>query len=179
MRIDLDDFIENMSFFNNTERNLSFDQVIERIIKFVERDKRGRYRLAIGTDSQVKSESTVFITAIIIHQIGKGAWGCVNKCVIPTRLMNLREKISLEAIMTQQIASMFTSDFFERIMEIILPYINKGANFEHEIHIDIGNKGETKKLIKEMVGFFTGLGFETKIKPESYAASSYANKYTK
>lgn len=168
-----------MSFYNSTERNLTFNQVLSRILSFIKKNPRGNYNLAIGSDSQVKSDYTVFISAIIIHERGKGAWGCVSKFIVPRKITNLKEKIFIEATKTQQLAFMFTPEFFEQITEIILPYIDKGASFQHEIHIDIGTKGETRNLIKETVGYFAGLGFETKIKPDSYAASSYANKYTK
>ncbi|NLJ41543.1 MAG: hypothetical protein GX352_08045, partial [Clostridiales bacterium] len=48
-----------------------------------------------------------------------------------------------------------------------------------EFHLDVGTKGPTRELIGEMVAMAKGTGFEPKIKPESYAASCYANRYTK
>ncbi|RYD04208.1 hypothetical protein N752_15295 [Desulforamulus aquiferis] len=48
-----------------------------------------------------------------------------------------------------------------------------------EIHIDVGRQGETKDLIREVVGMVTGSGFQAKIKPDSFAASSVADRYTK
>lgn len=179
MRIDSSIFEKEMTFYNSSEKNMSFNDVISRVLSFIKRNPQGEYNLALGTDSQVKLEYTVFITAIIIHNIGKGAWGCVSKLIVPREINNLKEKIFIEATRTQQLAFMFTPEIFEEITNILLPYIDKGASFHHEIHIDIGTKGATRKLIKETIGYFAGLGFETKIKPESYAASSYANKYTK
>ncbi|RKD33738.1 ribonuclease H-like YkuK family protein [Thermohalobacter berrensis] len=166
-------------YFNRSERHLSFGDVKERIIKFIKRDPVASYKLAIGTDSQVKGGYTVFASAIVVHRVKKGAWGCIKKNILDREVMNLREKISIETNLTLQLASKFTPDFFDEITEIILPYVDKGANFSHEVHIDIGKKGETKRFTKEMVGYFAGLDFEAKIKPESYAATSYANKYTK
>lgn len=179
MKFDSSIYKKEMTFYNSSEKNMSFSDVISHILNFIKKNPQGEYILAIGTDSQVKSEYTIFITAIIIHNIGNGAWGCVNKLIIPRRIKNLKEKIFIEATRTQQLAFMFTPEIFEEITNILLPYIDKGASFRHEIHIDIGTKGATRKLIKEAIGYFAGLGFETKIKPESYAASSYANKYTK
>jgi predicted RNase H-related nuclease YkuK (DUF458 family) len=48
-----------------------------------------------------------------------------------------------------------------------------------EFHIDVGTIGPTRELINEMVAMANSTGFEPKIKPESYAASCYANRYTK
>lgn len=54
---------------------------------------------------------------------------------------------------------------------------SEGITFE--FHIDIGTKGQTKTLINEMVGMVRGLNFVPKIKPESYCASAFADRYTK
>jgi hypothetical protein len=43
----------------------------------------------------------------------------------------------------------------------------------------VGKVGETKELIREIVGMVTGSGFEARIKPDSYGASKVADKYTK
>jgi predicted RNase H-related nuclease YkuK (DUF458 family) len=53
------------------------------------------------------------------------------------------------------------------------------AHLDLEIHLDVGQEGATKSLIREVVGMVTGSGFDAKIKPESYGASAVADKYTK
>ncbi|HRU32970.1 MAG TPA: ribonuclease H-like YkuK family protein, partial [bacterium] len=47
------------------------------------------------------------------------------------------------------------------------------------IHVDIGMKGETRQLIKEVVGMITSSGYSAKIKPESFGASKVADKHSK
>jgi predicted RNase H-related nuclease YkuK (DUF458 family) len=66
-------------------------------------------------------------------------------------------------------------------MEALCDLTAKYKNFDCklEAHIDVGTKGETRKLIKEMVGYFEGMGIDAKIKPDSFVASSYANRYSK
>ncbi len=167
------------TFFNTSRKQMTFEDVVNYIIAFVKKNPTGIFTLAIGTDSQVKSDCTLFISAIMIYRYGKGAWGCMRKFRTPRRITNLREKISIETLLTQQIAYMFKPDILDRIIEIILPYLDKGAEFHHEVHIDIGKVGASRKLINEMTSYFAGMEFETKIKPYSYVASSYANKYTK
>jgi len=51
-------------------------------------------------------------------------------------------------------------------------------NYDFQIHIDVGQNGPTREMIKEVVGMVRGNGFKAKIKPESYAASSIADKHT-
>ncbi|KKR03433.1 MAG: hypothetical protein UT31_C0021G0001, partial [Parcubacteria group bacterium GW2011_GWF2_39_13b] len=50
--------------------------------------------------------------------------------------------------------------------------------YELEIHVDIGQTGPTRDMIKEIVGMVNGFGFSARTKPESYAASKVADKYT-
>jgi hypothetical protein len=57
----------------------------------------------------------------------------------------------------------------------------KSNNFQYNfryIHADIGENGQTRDMIKELTGMIIGNGFEPKIKPESYVASSLADKYS-
>ncbi len=166
-------------FYNITKSSMTFDDVYDAISNFIQKDPTGSYCLAIGTDSHVHPRETLFTTAIHIHRKGKGAWGCLRQYRVPRRITSLHEKISIETTLSQQIAAMFTEKHIEQLEEIILPNIDKGADFTYEIHLDIGSKGLTKDLIHEMTGRISAMGMEAKIKPESYAASSYANRYTK
>ncbi len=179
MEKNIDRYLNNISFFNSSMKRISFIDVFSNILSFVKHDPRGIYTLAIGTDSQVKTDCTVFISAIMIYRKGEGAWGCMSRYRTARRIMNIREKISIETFLTQQIACMFNPKILDEIINIILPYIDYGAEFHHEVHIDIGNNGSSKRLINEMTSYFAGMGFEPKIKPDSYVASSYANRYTK
>jgi len=57
----------------------------------------------------------------------------------------------------------------------------KGSNFNYQfcyIHADVGEQGKTKDMIKEVTGFIRGNGFEPCIKPESFAASNVADRYS-
>ena len=52
----------------------------------------------------------------------------------------------------------------------------RGLNVE--IHLDIGEQGETRELIRDVVGMIVGSGFHAEIKPHSYGASKVADRYT-
>lgn len=176
-------YLNNMIFSNSTNPHMTFDEVFINILIFIQREPTAHYKLAIGTDSQVKS-LTRFISAIHLHRIGldgigKGAWGCIKEYIIPRRIISLREKISIETSLTQELLFLFDYNRVSQILDILIPYVDKGADFSLEAHIDIGRKGATRELINEMLGRFSGMDVETKIKPDSYAASSYADRYTK
>lgn len=168
---------EKMRFFNSTQKNMSFTTVVKMIKKFIAQNPNQKYRLAVGTDSQVRGNYTCFATGIHIHRVGQGAWCCVHKRVEKKRYGNLREKISMETIITYELLSMLN----EQLIDTLCGYTVNYKNFDCRIeaHIDVGTKGETRKLIREMVGYFEGLGIDAKIKPDSFVASSYADRCSK
>lgn len=169
---------KSMIFKNKTKNKMSFEDVFNHIADFIKKDPLKEYVLSVGTDSQANSK-THFITAIHIHRVGKGAWGCYKEFIVDRRIESIREKISMETTLSQEVAFLFTPERITQLIEPLIPYADKGADFKFEVHIDIGRKGLTKVLIQEMVGRISGMGIQAKIKPESYCASCYANKHTK
>jgi len=166
-----------MRFFNSMQKNMSFADVVACIKYFIKANPDSEYRLAIGTDSQVKGKYTCFATGIHVHRIGHGAWCCVSKRVENKRYKNLKEKISKETSITYEIAYMLNEQLIDTLCNFMVEY--KNFDCKLEAHIDVGTKGETRKLIREMVGYFEGMGIDAKIKPDSFVASSYANRYSK
>lgn len=165
-------------FRNTKQETLTFSEMFSRILSFIKEDPKSSYRIAIGTDSMVKT-SSCFITAVLVHRVGKGAIGFLKKVIIPRPIRSLREKISTEITFTQEIAYMFTSERIDQIYEVVLSDDDTSNHLDLEIHLDIGPKGPTKELIKEMVNRVSGMGFDIKIKPFATAASSLADRFTK
>lgn len=170
-------FDENTIFRSLGKGPLNFEQVFNEIIEFIKADPNCSYKISVGTDSQVSSR-TVFVSCIHVHRVGKGAIGFLHKGEIPRPIRNLREKIYLETCASIQLACAFSEDKIKKINEAVgAGGRSKGVTFE--FHIDIGTKGQTKSLINEMVGMVKGLNFIPKIKPDSYCASCFADRYTK
>ncbi|MCL6634386.1 MAG: ribonuclease H-like YkuK family protein [Peptococcaceae bacterium] len=156
-----------MHFVSPTKGRLSFEEMMEDIIKYIKGLPSSSYKIIIGSDSQVKSE-TCFITAVIVHRLGKGARYYYRKKT-QRKIRSLRQKIFYETALSLEVGGMVHKYF-------------AGEGFDDlnvEIHIDVGLHGETKDLIREVVGMVTGSGFRAKIKPEAYGASSVADKHTK
>jgi predicted RNase H-related nuclease YkuK (DUF458 family) len=150
---------------------LSPKRMIEKISDFVEEDRHSFYSLIIGTDSQTKhinSHSEIdYVTAIVIYRKGKGGryfWRRVRRHKIPV----LRDKIYTETLISLEIA--------EKIVPKIRQKISP-AKYDLEIHIDVGALGPTRTMIKEVVGMVNGNGFTAKTKPDSWGASSVADKH--
>jgi uncharacterized protein len=173
--------LNDYSFQNLQENSMSFEQVFDFIIKFMRLNPNGTYRLMVGTDSQVHKLQTIFITGIVIQNEGKGVWACIRKVIIPRKMTQLHERISLELSLTEEIVSMFHEERKNILINIILPYLYQGATFTMEGHIDIGagKRNKTSQFVKEMVTRMEAMGIEPKIKPNAFVASSYANRFTK
>ncbi|WP_223700415.1 ribonuclease H-like YkuK family protein [Sutcliffiella deserti] len=166
-------------FYNITHGYLTFEQAYMKIFSFIEKDVKASYLLSIGTDSHTYPKETKFMTAIHLHRIGKGAWGCIRPYVAKRAIRSLHEKISLETALSQEVAMLFTNERLDIIQNLLIPYLDQGADFRFEIHLDIGQKGATRDFIQEMTGRITAMGFDAKIKPDAYAAFCYAHRYTK
>jgi hypothetical protein len=147
---------------------MNLEEVFSDILKFMEGKPDHKFKLIIGSDSQTSNLSTCFVTAVIVHRVGKGAryYYCKRK---RSKITSLRQRIFYETSMSLETAGKITQKL-------------AGTGHEElnvEIHIDIGPNGETKKLIREITGMVSGSGYNLKIKPDSCGASKVADKYTK
>lgn len=169
-----------MVFMNWKEREMTLEEVIEEMKQFMMKDPMGKYKLMIGTDSQVKRDGTLFITGVVLHRVGDGAWACRKKVMIPRRIWNIHQKISYETSLSEEMVFQFSSKLME-FEDIILPYIYKGAQLEKEVHLDIGEgkRNLTREYVREMVSRIESLGFRAVVKPDAVVASGYANRFTK
>ncbi len=146
---------------------LDVSHVIEEVVKFVNESPKHQYKIIIGTDSLCLPDSRAdFVTALVVHRIGHGGryfWRRLKQGDFHT----LRDRIIQEVVISLDAA------------KIILTELKSSpiSNWDFEIHADIGKNGETKALIQEVVGMIRADNFEAKMKPESYAASTVADRY--
>ncbi|TSB46818.1 ribonuclease H-like YkuK family protein [Alkalicoccobacillus porphyridii] len=173
--------MELRHFYNLQEKGMLFEQVFDHIISFMNQQPQAQYKLMLGTDSQVHPRFTRFISGIVIQRLGYGVWACASKTVVNRKMNNLHERISYETTLTEEVAAMFTESHKTELINIILPHIYEGATFTIEGHIDIGagKRNRTREFVREMRGRIESSGLEAKIKPDSFVASCYANRYTK
>lgn len=156
-----------MNFYHPRKGRCSLVEMMEQIKAYVAEDANANYKVIIGTDSQTDNQSTLFVTAIIVQRIGKGA------VFFTTRkrhrsMKDLRSRIYTETEYSLTVVETLKEQFSEIMEDVPL-----------EIHLDVGQLGETRKLIQEVVGWVTAIGYTAKIKPDAYAASAVADRYTK
>ncbi len=140
------------------------------IVNYITSSPKDKYNLIIGTDSHNFQDECCFVTAIIVHRQGKGARYFFTK-QYERHIESLRHKIFYETSLSVEVAG----DLFKKLKKSSI----KDNNLNLEIHLDVGEQGQTKELIREVVGMVLGSGFSPKIKPDSYGASKVADKYTK
>jgi predicted RNase H-related nuclease YkuK (DUF458 family) len=155
-----------VDFISPTKGHLSFEEVFDEILAYASENPDDRYSLIVGTDSQLKDD-TCFVTALIVHRHGKGGRFFYTRHR-ESHARSLRQRIFYEASLSLGLASLLTEKLADSGQELNL-----------EIHLDVGSNGATKSLVKEVVGMVNGSGFSCKIKPDSYGASSVADRYTK
>src|SRR5690554_1042850 len=117
------------------------------LVNFISQAPHNEYRLSIGTDSQVGSNKTVFVTAIHLHKIGRGATGFFTTQIFPRPIYSLREKIYHETSKTLEIASWFTGEKMDLMVECILTSMDRPGDIHFEFHLDVGTSGPTRELI--------------------------------
>ncbi len=130
-------------------------------------DMKRRYKITIGTDSErIAGNQADFVSAVVVHRVGNGGryfWRRVELGKFHT----LRDRIIKEVLLSLELAQEVLAEL-KKIKDI---------SFDFEIHADIGENGETKVMIQEVVGMIRAHNFEVRTKPGSYAASNVADRH--
>ncbi|MDP4000830.1 MAG: ribonuclease H-like YkuK family protein [bacterium] len=163
---------DKLLFFNNfispTHGPLDFEGVLDKLLEYLGNEPGMEYELIIGTDSMPGGGSEAeFVSAIVIHRKQKGGiyfWSKRHE----NELHTLRQRIYEEALQSIKLAEQLIEKLKQRNI----------TDFNLTIHVDVGPNGETKNMMKEIVGMVKGNGFEVRTKPESYGASSVADRHT-
>ena len=162
--------------FQGANGTVTLETLIQEIKQFLEEDPSATYSLVIGTDSHEKPQGDKrgkeinLVTAIVVHRKGYGGRYFWKRRMLGN-IHTLRDKIYAETLESLDFARAF------------IPILKKQLNgqlpdYNLEIHVDVGEHGATREMIKEVVGMVTGNGFVAKTKPYSYAASYVADKHT-
>jgi uncharacterized protein len=157
------------TFYSPTRGIMTLEEVAEDLLQQVQSYPQDEFRLMVGSDSQPKpgSKTVTFVTAVIIHHLGKGARYYIHR-ETQKHISSLRQRMFTEASYSLQAGGLLSE------------YLNRrGAHWGWEVHLDIGQKGATKQLVREIVSWITQSGYEARIKPDSFGASKVADRYTK
>jgi predicted RNase H-related nuclease YkuK (DUF458 family) len=145
---------------------ISYDEIIE----LAKRHSKEKGTIFIGTDSHVEREQCIFSTVICFHgannQVG-GRYFYKKMKFKALKFPTILERITLEV---------------EKSVQLSLDLYKRCPDASIEIHLDISSsdkKEKTSSYADMLIGYARGVGFECKVKPEAFAASSIADKHSK
>jgi len=172
-RFNMERFLKGY-FYNPSRGNLALNEVVEEVAKYMKEKNEGFYDVIVGCDSSSGQEPH-FPVAVVILRKGEGGRFFLKKISYQNRkFYNWKERVLEEVLLSCELA-LFLKEKFEKKIKDLSPSFNYQFRY---IHADIGEQGETKDMIKEVVGLIRGNGFEPKIKPEAYVASVVADRYS-
>lgn len=161
-------------FYNPSRGNLKIGTVMEEMLNYMKEKPEKFYDVIVGCDSS-SGDDPHFPVAVVILRVGEGGRFFLKKISYPSlarkKFSNWKMRVLEEVLLSCQLA-LFLKEKFERKIE------NNNFNYQlRYIHADIGENGQTRDMIKEVTGLIRGNGFEPKIKPAAFVASTVADRY--
>ena len=163
-------------FHTGSGTDIRFEDIPDRMNEFYDRTKAfdADYDIIVGTDSQNHSQTKI-VNVICITCAGHGGiyfYEVTNEPLI----QDVRRKLQVE---TNE--SLLTASRLVGCLEENQKYEEMYLACPISIHVDAGNspKGKTRELIPEIVGWVRACGYDVKVKPESFCASTIADRISK
>ena len=168
------DTILKGQFYNPTKGSLTLEGTMKEMVSYMQEKPDLAYEVIVGCDSSSSLEPTFPLVVVILRK-GEGGRFFLQRVKYPEgkKFHNLHDRILQEVLLSCELALFLRDNFGE-----IVAKEGNNLNYEFEyIHADIGEHGKTKDMIKEVTGLIRGNGFEPRIKPESFVASSVADRF--
>lgn len=175
------EIINNGHFYSPSRGNLEFKEVIKEIYEYISAEPEFFYDIVVGCDSP-SSDKPFFPIAIVVLRTGAGGRFFLKKMHYPDNYLkrfvnvphNWKNRILQEVYLSCELA-LSLRETLEKEFGKATPTFN--YQFQY-IHADVGERGKTKEMVKEVTGLIKANGFEPMIKPQSFAASVVADRYT-
>ena len=161
-----------------TYGKVDLKQIVEIIRDYISKDSNAEYEITVGTDSQ-NFNRTKIVKVIAVHKIGCGGIFFYDVIYLPL-IKEIRRKLITETQLSIDLANALFDELEREFDRTEWDYTNYKINFQ--LHCDIGRDGKTNVLIPEITNWVKSAvpeGFTAIIKPDSFAASSIANKISK
>lgn len=127
----------------------------------------GPFEIIVGADSQPKSRGTLFALVITVIRPGHGGTFFYHKFQ-ERRYSSLQQRIFQEAMYAVGLAT--------EVRQFLRDHHH---DTPIRLHFDIGTKGPTRKFIQSLLSLAETNHFRAEIKPNSFCASTIADKFTK
>ena len=142
---------------------------LEEIFVDIRNHSKNKGKIYIGSDSYVQKQNCIFCCAIVLH----GAEGQSGGRYYYHRFLTHKNNFpSMTTRITHEV---------QKSIEIGMEVGQECPNVKVELHLDINNdkRMSSQKMVESMTGWVKGLGFDCKIKPDSWASSKIADIHTK
>lgn len=162
-------------FKSNTYGEIELEEIPSKILDYMQKMKHYDIplQIVVGTDSQ-NFDKTKVVSVIAVTCEGHGGIFFYEIERIK-RINDVRMKLTEETTRSLNIMT--------KLVEILekKEYAELRENSTLAIHVDAGwsDKGKTKELIPMLVGWIKACGYDCKVKPDSFASSSIADKLSK
>lgn len=174
----------HFKFHSPSKGELSFNQLVEEIFSYMKEKPHLQYEIVVGCDSPSGEAAIFFPVAVVVLRKGYGGRYFLQKIKYSPedsqQFQNLHKRILQEVMLSCSLALILKEALFKRALKDLEanPQESPLSYQLQYIHADIGQSGPTRDMIKEVTGLIRSNGFVPKIKPESFAASIVADRFT-
>lgn len=163
-------------FRTGTGMEIEKSEIANRLLAFYESHKQYDMPMSIiiGTDSQNFSDTKM---VSVVAMVCEGRGGIFVYEIKRTGLINnIKQKLEAETG-----DSLLLAQYLVEQLESDAKYDEMYHSCPLSIHVDAGNseKGKTRQLIPELVGWIHACGYDARTKPDSFVASSIADRLSK
>jgi len=134
------------------------------------------YDVIVGCDSS-SGDDPRFPVVVVVLRVGEGGRFFIKKIKYPPssrkKFQNWHQRILEEVLLSCELALFLREKLAKKLQNPSNP-----LNYQFRyIHADIGERGQTRDMIREIIGLIRGNGFEPRIKPSAFVASTVADRY--
>ena len=160
-------------FYNPTRGDLTLEGVVNELFNYMSEKSDKFYDIIVGCDSSSGLEPSFPLVIVILRKGEGGRFFLKRIKYSDKKFHNLHQRVLEEVLLSCELALSLRENLNKQSNKV-----SDLLNYEFRyIHADIGENGATRDMIKEVTGLIRGNGFEPKIKPEAYVASTVADRY--
>jgi len=160
-----------MFFTNWNKEIIHLGNLADSLSQFVDQAPGDNYDLLVGSDSQRKGLVTTHATVVFLWNLATRKFRMFynKERISHTGTIDLATRIITEATRSMEVAYALKGS---KLVDTI-------GNDSMEVHVDIGLKGKSRKVINTCTGMIRGAGIRCKIKPDAWLASAVADRLSK
>ena len=145
------------------------ETTLDQIMLDIKEHSKNKGKVYIGCDSFVRKQNCVFCSVIVLH----GAEGQTGGRYYYHKFLTQKNLFpSMTSRLTHEV---------EKCIEVGMEIGQYCPNVKVELHLDINNdkRMSSQKMAESMTGWVKSVGFDYKLKPDSWASSKIADIHTK